>query len=132
MHLSLKQGTRPPTQDVFSNASGRYKTVTHSLLTSPRETAPSKTIEAGAIGSSINDPVLRRYVNTDLDDYFETKLKTNHHKCIDCAKCLLPTGGKMIRYKYPMNVMSGKSHFGRFKENPIEQRVSFNYDDFRK
>jgi hypothetical protein len=38
----------------------------------------------------------------------------------------------MIRYKYPENIRAGKSHFPRFKEQPLEQRVSFNYDDFRK
>ena len=102
MHLSLKQGPRPKEEDLFSNGpSGKYKTLTHSLVTSPREGIKAKTIEVGAVASSINDPVLKRYINTDLEDYFETKAIANHHKCIDCAKCLLPTGGKMIRYRYP-------------------------------
>ena len=39
----------------------------------------------------------------DLDDYFDTKIKSDH-KCINCAKCLFPGGGKMIKYKYPNNV----------------------------
>lgn len=72
----------------------------------------SKTLE---VGQSINDPALRKLINTDLDDYFDTKLNSGHHKCIDCAKCLYPTGGKMIRYKYPHNVRSGKSNFPIFE-----------------
>ena len=132
MIISLKNGPRVKESDIFSHKSGKYRTLTHSLMTSPRESAKSRTIENRALSQSINDPVLRQYINTDLDDYFDTKLKSNHHKCIDCAKCLLPTGGKMIRYKYPQNVCSGKSNFPRFQGQPVEPRVSFNYDDFRK
>ena len=66
----------------------------------------------------------------DLDEYFETKIKKDH-KCINCAKCLYPAGGKIIKYKYPDNVKSTNMGYQTYKYKIPNQRLSFNYDDFR-
>jgi hypothetical protein len=80
---------------------------------------------------------VKKYISTNLDDYFETHDGTLNHKCINCAKCMSPQGGKLIYYKYPNNVGTTnnkvynlKNKSMKFGDN-IHERLSFNYDTLR-
>lgn len=97
---------------------------------------------------SVHDTAHKRYVSTNINDYFEIKdTNTGNHKCINCAKCLSPHGGKLIQYKYPSNIGSVNNRFFKniykyeqwlnkkySKHNGDIKPVgeSFNYDRFRK
>lgn len=99
-----------------------------------------QTVKPGSQTAEVS-PDFRKYVATDIDDYFDNKPLNGHHKCIGCAKCVSPHKGKIIEYKYPKTLASNnarsfaagnlsKLNFkGRAGEGSV--RVSWDYDKLR-
>jgi len=75
------------------------------LAKAMRETCSTMKNSPRIDGNSVHDNAYKKYIRTNLDEYFENKPMDGHYKCIGCAKCLSPHKGTM-QYKYPKTLHS--------------------------
>lgn len=82
---------------------------------------------------------IKKYVKTNLDDYFNSKPIDGHQKCIGCAKCVSPARGGIVEYKYHNLQTNNNRQFGLKKLSALSVgdsltpvRVSWDYDKIRQ
>ena len=101
---------------------------------------PQESMESSPRELNLKDKNFKRYVVTKMEDYFDTSPIDGHSKCIGCAKCLSPSKGTLLQYKYPKNLHSVNKHMlQKTKANQLKNKdelkqiasINYDYDRFR-